>query len=529
MRYLAPLLLLMTGCATTAPSTADRAETWWSHVAVLADDRMEGRLTGSPGYQRAADYVVARLQEYGLEPAGTDGFFQPLALEEQYVDAAASSAVLIGARVTVPLRLGQDMVIGRGGGPRPAQIEAPLVFIGYGLHIPEAGHDDLAGVDLRGKIAVFVGGGPSAISGALKSNARAERSKLLEERGAVGAISLTTPAALESPWTSAMAAASQSGMYFADPELRSVRGEFFEASFNPAESEALFAYSGRNFADIAARSDASQPLPMIDLRQTLRATVVTRRGPVNSANIVARLPGSDPRLAAEHVVLSAHLDGLGIGAPAANGDTIYNGALDNASGVGALLDIAEQFRTRRVRPKRSILFVFVTAEEKGLLGSRYFSRRPSVPRQSIVADLNYDMALPLFPLTGVIVLGADESSLGTVARAVGNEMGLPVVPDPAPNRNSFIRSDQYSFIEQGIPSVAFKFGFAANTPQAEAERVWRATHYHRPSDDLTTTPVAREDEIRLHDFIATMALRIADAPDRPRWNDNSFFRRFARD
>ena len=185
-------------------------------------------------------------------------------------------------------------------------------------------------------------------------------------------------------------------------------------------------------------------------------------------------------------------------------------------------------RRRGARPRRSLLFVFVTAEERGLLGARWFAQRPTVPRASIVADLNYDMALPLFPLTGVTVLGAEESSLGADARAVGAAMGLPLVPDPFPDRNSFIRSDQYAFIEAGIPAVAFKFGFAAGTPEAETERAWRATHYHAPSDD-GSQPVFRADEIRLHDFIAALALRIADAEARPRWNDDSFFRRFARD
>jgi Zn-dependent M28 family amino/carboxypeptidase len=248
---------------------------------------------------------------------------------------------------------------------------------------------------------------------------------------------------------------------------------------------------------------------------------------IATRNVVARLPGRDRRLAGEHVALTAHLDGLGIGR-AANGDAIYNGALDNAAGVAALIDIAGEYRRRNARPRRSILFVAPTGEEKGLLGSRWFAQSPTVPRQSIVAALNYDMALPLFPLTGITVLGAEESSIGADARAVGAAMDLPLVPDPFPERNSFVRSDQYSFIETGIPAVAFKFGFAAGTPQAQTERAWRANVYHSPSDDAAQT-VFRADEIRLHDFIAALALRIANADRRPRWNGDSFFRRFARD
>jgi Zn-dependent M28 family amino/carboxypeptidase len=460
---------------------------------------MEGREAGTPGYDRAAALVVERLQALGLEPAGSEGFYQRVDFEEQSLDPAAARVSLVAGGRETALRSPEDIIVSRRS-PLPARVEAPLVFVGYGLHIPEAG--------------------------ALKSHARAERTRLLAERGAVGALSVTAPAQLEAPWARSMAGATQSGLYFAEPAARTVQGSFFEASLNPAEAERLFAGSPRSFAQIAALSDASAPIAGFALRPTLRASLQPTTRRIRSANVVARLPGSDPRLRAEHVVMSAHLDGLGID-ETASGDRIFNGALDNAAGVAALIDIAAEMRRTRARPKRSILFVFVTAEEKGLLGSRYFSRRPTVPRASIVANLNYDMALPLYPLTGVTVIGAEESSLGAEAAAVAASIGLPLQPDPFPNRNSFTRSDQYAFIEQGIPAVAFKFGFAAGTPEAETERAWRATHYHGPSDD-GSQPVFREDEIRLHDFIASLALRVANAEARPRWSETSFFRRFAR-
>jgi hypothetical protein len=530
MRLILLALFALASCTTAAVqpplSRAERAERWWSDVMTLSSDAMEGREAGTPGYDRAAALVVERLQALGLEPAGTEGFYQRVEFEEQTLDPAAARVSLVADGAETPLRSPQDIIVSRRNA-LPARVEAPLVFVGYGLHIPEAGHDDLAGVDLRGKIAVFVSGGPASISGPLKSHARAERSRLLSERGAVGSISITTPAQLEAPWVRTMAGATTGGLYFADPEIRNVRGAFFDATLNPAEAERLFAGSGRTFAQVAALSDASGAVPGFALRPVLRASLAPTTRRISSANVVARLRGSDPRLAAEHVVMSAHLDGIGIGTPGANGDRIYNGALDNAAGVAALLDIAAEMRRTRARPKRSILFVFVTAEEKGLLGARYFSRRPSVPGASIVADLNYDMALPLYPLTGITVIGADESSIGADAAAVAQAVGLPLQPDPFPNRNSFTRSDQYAFIEQGIPSVAFKFGFAAGTPQAETERLWRATHYHGPSDDRSQ-PVFREDEVRLHDFIAALAMRIANAEARPRWNETSFFKRFAR-
>jgi Zn-dependent M28 family amino/carboxypeptidase len=525
-RLLAAFLLLA-GCATVAPPTPEeRAGRWWGDVAALADDKMEGRLTGTPGYLRSADYVVARLKEIGLEPAGTKGFFQEVAFEEQFVDAAASRASLVSGGRTVPLSIPGDMIVGRGLGPRPESVEAPLVFLGYGLHIPEAGHDDFAGVDLEGKIAVVVSGGPADISGALKSHARRDRARLLSERGAVGVIALTTAKAVEVPWARSMAQAGQSGMYFADPALRDVKTPFFDASFNTETSEKLFAGSGATFRDISALADASKPLPKVALKQSLRATIATIHRPLTSPNIVARLPGSDRRLRGEHVVFSAHLDHLGVSAPI-DGDGLYNGAMDNAAGVAGLLDIARSFKARRVKPKRSMLFVFVTAEEKGLLGSRYFALRPTVPKPSIVANLNFDMALPIFPLKSVIALGAEESSLGAVAAQVGTDTELPLVPDPFPDRNSFVRSDQYSFIREGVPALAFKFGFAKDSPEATAERSWRSTRYHAPSDDLNQ-PVEKLDAVRLHDFVAEIALRVANAPERPEWGGESFFRRFRR-
>ena len=520
------LSLLLAGCGSAVgPSSFEqRADRWWGDVSALADDRMEGRLTGTPGYDRAAAYVVDQLEEIGLEPAGTNGFLQPVEFEEQLVDAARSSAALVSDGTVTPLRIPGDLIIGRGSGRVPAKVDAPMVFVGYGLHLPEAGHDDFAGVDLKGKIAVVVSGGPADIAGSLKAHARRDRARLLAERGAAGVLALTTPKEVEVPWSRSMAQSSQSGMYLADPALRDLQAPLLSAAFNTDSSEQLFARSGHTFAQIAALAEASKPLPRFDLRQSLRATVVARHRALTSPNIVARLPGSDPALAAEHVVFSAHLDHLGIGTPI-DGDGLHNGAMDNAAGVAALLDIARGYKARADRPKRSILFLFVTGEEKGLLGSGYFAMRPTVPKSSIVANLNFDMALPIFPLRSVTALGAEESSLGAVAAEAGRAMGLPLAPDPFPDRNSFVRSDQYSFIREGIPALAFKFGMAKGSAEAATEAAWRKSRYHAPSDDLTQ-PVHRVDAVRLHDFVAAVGWRVANAPERPRWLPQSFFRRF---
>jgi Zn-dependent M28 family amino/carboxypeptidase len=525
---LLPLALLSAAAVAQPPAPqSERARAWWATVSTLAADDMQGREAGSDGHRRASDLVARRFAALGLEPAGENGtFFQAVHLEERRFVPDASSAALVSGGTNAPLALPGDILFRIAGGPPPERVDAPLVFIGYGFHLPEAGHDDFAGLDLRGKVAVVVNGqGPASLSGALKSHARADRARQLLAAGAVGVITINPVGGDEQPWTATSRLATAAGMYPADAAIRGLRAPFLTAVLKPASAARLFAGSGHDFAAISIEARAGRPIAGFALAPRLAATLVTTTRAVESRNVVARLPGRDARLRREHVLLTAHLDGLGTGTPV-NGDSIYNGALDNAAGVAALLDIAGRYRSERARPRRSILFVAVTGEEKGLLGSRWFARAPTVPRASIVADLNYDMALPLFPLRSIIALGTDESSLGADARAVGTSMNLPVAPDPFPERNSFIRSDQYSFIEEGVPALAFKFGFAAGTPEAATEIAWRRDIYHSPQDDPSQR-VWADDEIRLHDFMAALAFRIANADARPRWNDDSFFRRFA--
>jgi Zn-dependent M28 family amino/carboxypeptidase len=329
---------------------------------------------------------------------------------------------------------------------------------------------------------------------------------------------------VEIPWARQTLLASQPGMYLADPKMRDTPDGFFQGSFDPAQSERLFAGSGHSFAELAALADASKPVPTFPLALGLKASIGVKRERLASPNLVAELEGSDPALKSEYVVVSAHLDHLGVGEPI-NGDRIYNGAMDDASGVAAVLDIAGRLKAER--PKRSVLFLFVTAEEKGLLGSHYFSRKPTVPKDRIVTDLNFDMPLPLWPLKTVIVGGEGESTLGATARAAAAPLGLATTPDPLPDRNSFTRTDQYSFVTAGVPSLAFKFGFQKDTPQFQIEHEWRADRYHSPSDDLNQPGVLKEEAVKLDDFVASIALRAANAPERPTWLPTSPFKRFA--
>jgi Zn-dependent M28 family amino/carboxypeptidase len=515
-----------TSPAETSPAQASPAATqWWADISAIAADSNEGRQTGSAGYLRAVDYVMARFRAEGLTPAGVDGYLQPVAFEQQVVDQAASQAALVGADGTrTVLQVGTDALISAGGARRPARIDAPLVFIGYGLHLPKQGHDDFAGLDLRGKIAVVISGGPADIAAAVKSNARFERTKLLGKMGAVGLIALTTPHQIEIPWARQKLLAGQKGMYLADASLRDTPDDFFAAGIDPDKAALLFQDSGHTFAELCALADASRRVPTFALPLHLQASVAARHETLTSPNLVARLAGSDPALAGQYLVISAHLDHLGIGAPI-NGHAIYNGAMDDASGVAAALDIAHRLASAPTRPRRSILFVIVTAEEKGLLGSHYYAMRPTVPAGSIVADFNFDMPLPLWPLQSVLALGEGESTLGADAQAVAAQQGLALAPDPLPDRNTFIRTDLFSFVREGVPALAFKFGFARNTPQARIEHDWRANRYHSPADDLQQPGVFKEEAVKLDAFVAALALRVADADTRPEWLSTSIFKR----
>lgn len=518
---------LLAGTSVQAASEAD-ATRWWGHVEALANDGMEGRFTGSPGYQRAADYVADQFAKAGLSPAGADGtFFQSVPLKEQTVDLAGSRVTLSGGKMKPRKLTTEDLLIGSRIQQLPS-VDAPLVFIGYGMHMPEAGYDDFAGVDLKGKIAVyFSAGGPKALSGSLRSHARSnELYPALEKAGAVGAIGIADPKNMDVPWARQVLGASKPGMFLADPGQRDAKGALFTASFNPNNAAQLFAASGMTVEKLRAMADAGEKLPALDLKMSLKAEVKATLRDVTAPNVVGSLRGYSG-LANTYVVLTAHLDGLGIGEPV-NGDKIYNGAMDNASGVASLIEAARVLNMPANRSKRSILFVAVTGEERGLLGSRWFASHPTVKPASIVADVNMDMYLPIGPLTGVTIHGIDESTLSVPAKAAAAAHKLTIFPDPEPNRNLFVRSDQYSFIRNGYPAISLKFATPVGTQAMADQKAWLTARYHAPSDDLGQ-PVDKAAAAEFNGFLVDLIGRVADMPEAPAWNSNSFFRRFAKE
>jgi hypothetical protein len=513
-------LSLLLGGAASAAAPPGPGQAWWAHVRYLADDSLAGRAPGTPGYAAGAAYVESRFKAYGLKPLTAAGFLRPIDFTVQKVVADRSSVALVDASGAVqPLVLGEDLRL-TAAAPQPASIEAPLVFIGYGLHLPQASYDDFAGQDLKGKILVMIDrGGPAEFSDAMKAGSRrVQTQRMVEQVGALGVLTLQTTRTMDVPWERQRLLAANAGMYPA--ERGGPRAARFDAFANPASQEKLFARSGHTFAEVAALADAARPIEGFPLNLSLRATVATETSSLASPNIVGVLPGSDPKLAGEYVVVSAHLDHLGVGAPI-GGDAIYNGAMDDASGVATVLEVAKAMTAARP-PKRSILFVAFTGEERGLLGSRVFADDPGVPKGSIVADVNMDMPLPLWPFTRLYMPGEEESTLGAEARKVAAARGIAVVPDPFPDRNVFVRTDQFSFVRAGVPGVALKFGFLPGTPEAAIERAWRAERYHSPSDDVNQ-PVDLKAADDFNGFVRALAVHLADMPGRPVWNKGSLF------
>jgi Zn-dependent M28 family amino/carboxypeptidase len=531
---------LLTWCSSFAqqakPATAGASggdgtahfdgESWWDHVKFLADDKLEGRDTGSAGERTAEKYAIEQLKDAGALPAGVKGFYQPVKFVSRQIVEQECSLALVKDGKREPLVLGQDAIISTRVMPAP-KVAAPLVFAGYGLKVPEQNYDDFADLDVNGKLVVILTGSPSEIPSALASHYQTarERWKNLKAAGAIGMISIPNPASMDVPWARMSLNRAHPTMDLDYPEFNETEGEKLVAIVNPADADKLFAGSGHTFEEIAALGKDRKPLPHFPLTVSLEAKTKVETQKVESANVVAVLPGSDPALKDEYVVLSAHIDHVGIGQPV-NGDRIYNGAMDNGSGSALVLDMAASFHKNPEKLRRSILLVLVTGEEKGLLGSKYFAAHPTVPPKSMIADVNIDMFLPIVPLKVLTVYGLAESDLGDRVRSAAQTFNVPVQPDPQPLRNVFIRSDQYNFIRHGVPSVMIDVSFVPGSPEQQIFKDWLTNRYHAPSDDVNQ-PVNLETAAKFEEIIRTLLVNVANSDDRPDWKQDSFFRRYA--
>ena len=502
-------------------------KSWWDHVKVIADDSMEGRETGSLGERKAEAYAVEQLKHAGLQPAGTDGYYQRIKFVQRQIDEKNSFAFLTSEGQPSAVSLGEDAYFSTRVEGTDQEISAPLVFAGNGLRVPENNVDELAGLDLNGKVVVYLAGSPSTVPSSLAAHygGLAQRWKRYADRGALGMIGIPNPASMDIPWSRLSLNRTHPSMDLADPEFNETAGLKISMLFNPESAERLFAGSGHTFKDIAELARERNLLPHFDLKVSLKAHAAIQKVNVESANIVAKLPGADEKRKKEYVVLSAHIDHIGIGEPV-NGDKIYNGAMDDGSGAAAVLDIAASLKQHPAKLKRSVLFLLVTAEEKGLLGSKYFAAHPTVDVKSIVADINMDMFLPIVPLKILRVQGLNDSTLGHRAAAIAQLFGVQAVADPEPLRNLFVRSDQYNFIRHGIPSVIMDVFYKANSPEAKIFKDWLTQRYHAPSDDVQQ-PVNLKSAALYEEIVRRLLVDTANAAQGPQWKPDSFFRRYA--
>jgi Peptidase family M28/PA domain len=532
LRRLLALLLIAPGCSDTdAPVSEDvpqvspaRLE---EHIRYLASDRLAGRGTGTPGYDSAAQYVAKHFAALGLDSAGTEGYFQPVPFRRALA-VARSSLVLIGRSGRRALTPYEDYVPGPNFLAPRAEVTAPLVFAGFGATAPDRGYDDYRGVDAKGKIVVLLTGGPPSFPPAERAHYATGRMKRENavSRGAVGMLVVRTRDQTF-PWDRLVRQSRGGDMRWLDrngapadvsPALRGV------AILSDSAAAYLFEAAPQSLSEVLTAAEAGKP-PAFDLpvRASLRTVSVHDR--LESPNVAGLLHGSDPRLRDEVVVYTAHLDHLGIGEPV-QGDSIYNGALDNASGSAAMLEVARAFTSLAKPPRRSVLFLAVTGEEEGLLGSDYFAEHPTVPMERIVANVNLDGLAILYPFREMVAFGAEHSTLDSTVARVARRMGVTIAPDPFPQEVFFVRSDQYSFVRRGVPSLFPFLGMRSDSGVDAPARFkeWLATRYHTPQDDLGQ-PMDLESGARNAQLEFLVGLEIANSDERPAWKKGDFFER----
>jgi hypothetical protein len=511
-------------------ASAEAAARIEADVRYLASDELEGRQTGERGYQLAAEHVARRYADLGLEPAGDDGtYFQRVPLLRATRGAGGSRFEIERDGNTTALESGKHYLPGLNYQDATHSLRAPAVFVGHGVSAPELDYDDFAGVDLRGRIAIVLSGAPSRFDNdrrAFYSNGT-QKMRTLAAKGAIGVVMLNSRVhERRTPWERTARTAPMPGM-----RLRGEDGKGVDsfpqiqatAMAGAAAAEAIFAGSGRSAAEVFDAAEAGKLTPF-ELPGTLLLAGSTTIEPLESRNVASRLPGSDPSLSSEHIVYSAHLDHVGVG-PEEDGDGIYNGALDNALGTAIMLEAARGLGAGAA-PRRSIVFVAVTAEEKGLLGAQWFATQPPAGVAQMVANINMDMPVLLAPTRDVVPIGVEHSSLQAVLETAAAEVGVSLSPDPAPEEVVFVRSDQFAFVRAGVPAVYLKGGVLAaegsDIDPVAAEDAFRRNCYHRPCDDVSQ-PIQYGDAARLARLNARIGQLVGDADQRPTWNRGDFF------
>ncbi len=522
---LLPLALALTATPAAAQSLAPAEAAIKGHVAFLADDALKGREAGTPEHEIAARYVAAQMLAAGLEPAaGKDQWLQPVPLIASKPAAEPVTSLSGRGGAAVPLVFGQDYTIRPFAGPAEIDVSGPVVFVGHGAVDPANGIDDYKGLDVRGKVVAMLYSGPKGLNSEVAAHLgnRLDRAILARARGAAGVVYLYTDQLqgvlpfdrMKGMWdTRVMAWASAAGAPPRDLGAPAI------AVMSFAGAEKLFAGARIAWSAVRAAAEGGRPLPRgpLAVSLTTRQRFAVQR--LESSNVVGVLRGSDPRLRDEYVVLTGHLDHIGVTRPV-NGDAINNGAMDNAIGIGSLLEVARGFQASGKAPRRSLLFIAVTAEEKGLVGSDYYAQHPTVPVKTMVANVNLDMPILTYRFTDLVAFGAERSSIGPAASAAARAMGLALTPDPNPEEASFVRTDHYSFVRVGVPSVSLTPG--PGGPGAKATETFLKNHYHQPSDEIDL-PIDWTAAARFVEINTAIARALADSPERPRWVKGDYF------
>ena len=499
------------------------------HIEVLAHDSLEGRAPGTRGFEGGARYAEETLRELGILPAGEDGTYrQAVPLRRSTVVESGSSMSVWTPDGTAELVYDLDFYLGADPLAEEVSVEsAPIAFVGFGVSAPTLGYDDYAGIDVEGKVVMFLSGGPPAFPSNERAYYSSGATKTAEalSRGAIGTMTFWAPDDPRLRWEVNANRAKRGAFAWLDEDGSPNRGDArqqLSASLNHSAVDALFQGSPTPVEDAIASVVGGTP-NSFDLSTRVSATTRTAHEDVDSWNVVGKLEGSDPELSGEHVTYVAHVDHFGVGVEV-DGDAIYNGAHDNASGVSIVLEIARAYASLPTPPRRSVLFLVVTAEEWGLLGSDYFVQNPTVPQSSLVATFSLDMPFLFHPLLDIVPYGDAHSSMGRSVAQAAEHMGIGIGPDPIPEQVLFIRSDHFSFIRQGIPALFIKSGFETGDDRdgGAINTAFRQERYHTPFDEIDQgfDYEAGADHARIN-FLTGYV--IAQEDDRPSWNEGDFF------
>ncbi len=493
-------------------------------MTFLSDDLLGGRQPGSKGFEVASRYVESEFISMGLTPGCSDGFIQKVPLKKGVVNNNESSLQIDG--FSTPWTYGKEFIYAANIASEVSDIAAPLIFAGFGISAPELKYDDYKGIDARGKIVVLLDQAPETFENNERAYFSSPNIKFQEavNHGAVGVIMLNT--SKRTSWNAIVRRNAQGSFKWLD--TKDFPHNAFErlkviATVNPDNQQALFTLSGRNLQDVFDTIKKGKP-QSFSLKVNVKCRVVTSHNLVESSNLIGVIPGSDPALKDEYIVYVAHLDHFGIGNPV-KGDSIYNGAHDNASGVAIVLEIARAFASLPVAPKRSIVIAIVTGEESGLLGSDYFVNNPTV-KGTLIANLALDMPFFFHPVLDIVPYGAEHSSLKTQVNEATDILNLKISPDPFPEQVVFVRSDHFSFIKKGIPALFIKSGFMTtkedSVDRAKSDVAWRSTTYHTPQDDMRQSFdfEGATTHVKVNFLIGML---IANNADRPHWNKGDFF------